>query len=315
MAQFIYSAVILALLTGSAFASDLKIILNNATGGHMINARIVAKYLPRYMPDTDVVFQAMPGANGVVALNYIYNVAPRDGSEIATVDSKSFMQAIMREPGVKYDMAKMEWLGSFVDGRKEPFLLMAKAGQDRLIGGSEASFSINHIKLINSILKWDIQNISGYTDQGQTKLAFERGEINLVAYSLTGIRTTVPHWLGDTSIMPLVQYGAGRNRHPSFPNVPTVAEFCILDEDCKMLQTFEATMTLIRSFVAPPKTDKERLLALRNSLAAVMVDPDYVAEAKKVGIEVSPVSWLEAQELIQQMSKTPFETVSRLRLF
>lgn len=315
MAQFLYSAIVLVLLAGSTFASDLKIILNNATGGHMINARIVARYLPRYVENINVVFQAMPGANGVIALNYIYNAAPKDGSEIATVDSKSFMQAVVREPNVKYDMTKMEWLGSFVDGRKEPFLFMAKAGSDRLIGGSEASFSVSHIKLINSILKWDIQNISGYTDQAQTKLAFERGEINLVVYSLTGIRTTVPHWLHDTSIMPLVQYGVGLNRHPNYPNTPTVAELCKTQEDCDLLQSFEATMTLIRAFVAPPKTDKSRLVLLRSAFTSVMNDPDYRVEAKKAGIEVSPIYWREATVIVKEMANTPLDTVSRLKQF
>lgn len=315
MAQFLYCAIFLIALAGSAFANDLKIILNNATGGHMINARIVARHLPHYMENQNIVLQAMPGANGVVALNYIYNAAPKDGTEIATVDSKSFMQAVTGEKNVKYDMTKMEWLGSFVDGRKEPFIFFAKAGNTPLIGGSEASFSVNHIGLISGILKLDVRNITGYTDQAQTKLAFERGEINLVSYSLTGIRTTAPHWLNDTSIMPLVQYGVGLNRHPSYPNTPTVAELCKTQEDCDLLQAFEATMTLIRAFVAPPKTEKTRLALLRSAFTSVMDDPDYRAEAKKAGIEVNPIYWREATEIVKEIANTPLDTVSRLKQF
>ena len=82
----------------------------------------------------------------------------------------------------------------------------------------------------------------------------------------------------------------GCYRHPNFPFVPTVSEFCSSNQDCELLRTFENTMTLIRAFVAPPKTNKEHLSVLRNSLAAIMVDPDYLSEAKKIGIEVSPVS-------------------------
>ena len=314
MAQLLYSAVFLIALASSAFATDLKIIVPNATGGLIANARVVARYLPRYMGDVKISFQTIPGATGIIALNYLYNVSPRDGSEIAAVDSRSFMQVIAREPNVKYDVTKFSWLGSFIDGRKDPFIFWVRAGNDRLVGGSESSFSVNHINVISGILKLDVRNITGYVDQAQTKLAFERGEINLVAYTLTSIRTTAPHWINDTSIMPLVQYGGGRNRHPSYPNTPTVAEFCT-GEDCKVLEAFEDAITLNRGFAAPPNTDNKALSLLRLAFASVMVDSDYLADAKTIGVEATPISWQEAEEIAKRMAKTSLDTVSRLKQF
>lgn len=314
MAVFLRSAVLWLGVVSSAFAEDLKIIVHTTSGGVMIHARVFAKHMSKYTSE-NIVIRTMPGAVGVTAANHLYNAAPKDGSEIGTIDSKVFIYGVTKPETVKFDLAKFNWLGSAVDNRQEPFVLWAKAGSDRFIAGSESGFPINHISLVNSILRWDIQEVSGYPDSAQTKLAFEKGEINLVAYSLTGIRTTNPDWLINPSVLPLVQYGAGMKRHRNLPFVPTVTELSPSDEDKRLIASFERLFVLGRAFAAPPSIPEHRLIQLRVLFERTVTDPEYREEAAKIGVIVNPVSWREAEEIVKDISRTPPDTVSRLRQF
>jgi hypothetical protein len=314
MAYFLYSALIWLGLVSSTFAEELKITVHTTSGGVMIHARVFAKNMAKHTSES-IVIRAMPGATGITAANYLYNVALKNGSEIGTIDSRVFIHGVTKPDTVQYDLSKFGWLGSAVDNRQEPFVLWAKAGPDRLIAGSEGGFAINHIGLVNSILRWDIKEVVGYPDSAQTKLAFEKGEINLVAYNLTGIRTTNPDWLVNPSVLPLVQYGAGRRRHKDLPFVPTVTELSPSDEDKQLIASFERLFVLGRAFAAPPNIPEQRLIQLRALFERTVTDPEYREEAAKIGVIVSPVSWREAEELVKDISRTPPDTVSRLKQF
>ena len=314
MAQFLYCALVWLGLTAGAVAEELKIIVHTVSGGHMIHARVFAQHLKKYSSHP-VAIKAVPGAAGVTAANYLYNVAPKDGTEIGTMDSRVPVQFLAKGEGVKYDISKFGWLGSAVDGRQEPFVFWARAGSDPLVAGTESASSINHIRLINSILRWDMKEVVGYADSTQTKLAFERGEINLVAYNLTGIRTTSPAWLTDTTVLPMVQYGNGRGRHKSLPFTTTVMELAPTEEDRELVESFERLLILVRPFAAPPGVPDDKLAHLRLLFERVVSDPEYRDDAAKIGVIVSPVSWREAEEIVKDMSKTPMDTISRLKQF
>jgi hypothetical protein len=305
----------LVALATAASANDLKIVTHTSTGGFTIHARVFAQHLQKYTPNQTVSIKIVPGAAGIAAANYLYNVAPKDGSEIATINTKVLMQGLIKNDEVKYDLSKFGWLGSSVDGRREPFVLWAKAGSNQLIAGSEGGFAINHIKLVNSILRWDMREVVGYAESGQVRMAFENGEINLVAYNLTGIRTTAPAWLKDSSILPLVQYGAGMRRHPDLPFVTTVMELSASNEDKNLIFAFERVLVLGRAFAAPPNLSENKLAHLRVLFERVVSDTEYQSDAAKIGVIVSPVSWREAEDIVRDMSRTSPDTISRLKKF
>jgi len=305
----------LVALATAASANDLKIVTHTNTGGFTIHARVFAQHLQKHTPGQTVSIKIVPGAAGIAAANYLYNVAPRDGSEFATINTKVLTQGLIKNDDVKYDLSNFGWLGSSVDGRREPFVLWAKAGSDRLVAGSEGGFAINHIKLVNSILRWDMREVVGYAESGQVRMAFEKGEINLVAYNLTGVRTTAPAWFKDSSVLPMVQYGAGLTRHPDLPFVPTVFELSSSKEDQNLISTFERVLVLGRAFAAPPNVPEDKLARLRLLFERVVSDPEYQSDAAKIGVIVSPVSWREAEELVKEVSMTPLQTVARLKQF
>jgi hypothetical protein len=305
----------LVALATAASANDLKIVTHTSTGGFTIHARVFAQHLQKYTPGQTVSIKIVPGAAGIAAANYLYNVAPKDGSEIGTINTKVLTQGLIKNDEVKYDLSKFGWLGSSIDGRKEPFVLWAKAGPDQLIAGSEGGFAINHIKLVNSVLRWNMREVVGYAESGQVRMAFEKGEINLVAYNLTGIRTTAPAWLKDSSVLPMVQYGAGMKRHPDLPFVATVMELSASNEDKNLIAAFERVLVLGRAFAAPPNLPEDKLAHLRVLFERVVSDPEYQSDAAKIGVIVSPVSWREAEEIVKDISMTPPDTVSRLKQF
>ena len=289
-------------------------IVGSATGGVMANARIFAKHMEKYAQG-NVTIKIVPGAGGVSAANYLYNVSARDGFEFGTIDAKVFVAGSLKEETAKFDLAKFGWLGSVVDGRREPYVLWAKAGSLPLISGSESGFPINHVKLANSILRWDMRHVVGYPDPAQVRLAFEKGEINLVSFSVTGVRTNTPQWLTDTSVLPLVQYGAGSKRHKDFPFTPALAEFAVSQDDKDMFKFFESLLVPARAFAAPPNVPELRLAYLRTLFERTVTDPEYQADAVKIGVVPSPLSWNETQEIVKQMVSTDPKIVRRISEF
>lgn len=314
MAVILRSAILWLGLTAGAAAEELKVVVHTMSGGHMIHARVFAQHLQK-QSGHPVTIKAVPGAAGVTGANYLYNVSPKDGTEIGTIDSRVPIQFLAKSDGVKYDISKFGWLGSAVDGRREPFVFWAKAGSGSLVAGTESASSINHIRLINSVLRWDIKEVVGYTDSAQAKLAFERGEINLVAYNLTGIRTTNPSWLTDKIIMPLVQYGSGRVRHESLPATPTAMELASNGEDQSLIEAFERLSILSRPFVAPPGVPESKLAHLRALFDRTVADPEYQADARKIGVIPSPITWNEAQEIVRLMVLTDPMVIRRITAF
>jgi hypothetical protein len=280
----------------------------------MVNARLVAKHMAKHTTD-DVSIKLVPGAGGVSAANYLYNISAKDGSEIGTIDAKVFIAGAFRESTAQFDLTKFGWLGSVVDGRKEPYVLWAKAGPFPLVSGSESGLPINHVKLANNVLRWDIKHIVGYSDPAQVRLAFERDEINLVSFRITGVRTNTPHWLRDSAFLPLVQYGSGLDRHKDLPFVPTLTEFAASNEDKQFVASFERLFVLGRAFSAPPGVPEARLAHLRVLFERVFTDQEYRDDAVKIGVIVSPVSWREAEEVVKDISRIPPDTVEKLKSF
>lgn len=314
VAHICRSFIFYIVLTFSALASETKIIVHTATGGNMIHARVFAQHWQRHSGNL-VNIKIVPGATGVVAANYLYNIAAKDGSEIAAIDSRVTFQFAAKSDGVKYNITKFKWLGSAVDGRKEPYVLWAKAGPASMIAGIEGGSSINHIRFLSSIMRWNVKEVIGYADSTQTKLAFEKGEINLVSYSLTGIRSTNPHWLSDNSIIPLVQYGGGLARNPSISLTPTAMELASTEKEKELVEDFERFLTLSRPFAAPPEVGEEKVAKLRQLFSQIMQDELYRADALKIGVYVTPIYWQETEKIVDKISNAQFDVVSKLKQF
>jgi tripartite-type tricarboxylate transporter receptor subunit TctC len=307
--------VMLFAMLGAASAAELKIIVHTATGGHYTHAVIVAKHLPKYLPNTKLSITTMQGASGIVALNYLANVSPKDGSEIATVHTRAILSGLFQTKEVKYNVNEFNWIGSALDGRKQPFLMLTRSDRSKVIGGLEASTDINQFKVIKHLTGLEFDEVSGYKDAQDVKLAFDRGEVTAVIRSLDGIRFAAPDWLTNPNVKPALQFGNGKVRHPSMPDVPTLEELSISNADLEMLRLFEAYTILARAFVAPPGTDPARLAELREAFWSVFNDTEYRADVAKFGVEVSPIDWEQCHKTINAIMSSSSNTMKKLQGF
>lgn len=302
-------------MIGVASAAELRIIVNAPSGGHYIHANILAKHLSKYLTETKITVQSMPGASGLVAMNYVANIAPKDGSVIASVNTRTILSSLFKSKDVKFDVTKLEWIGSASNGRTEPSLMVVRQDQNKLIGGSEASTELNQFRIIKMVTGWNIEEVSGYKDVQDIKLAFDRGEITAVVRNINGIKFSAPDWLTNNNVKPILQFGNGPVRHRSMPNVPTLTELAKSGTDFDMLKLFEAYPILARPFAAPQGTDPERLAVLRHAFWQVFQDAEYRIEIAKFGIEASPISWEECHKIINDIMSSSDMTVRKLQGF
>jgi len=300
-----------------ATAQELRIITPSNDDSYTINARILGKYLTKYLPEhPNVILQAVPGAASVTAANYLYHVAANDGSTIGIVYKEIPLVGMIGGEGIKFDRTKFNWIGSVADGRKDAIMLWSNQSEfrDNLIVGSEGVTPGNVALFIDKLAGYNFKHVTGYPTTGANRLALERKEVEAVVYNLIGIKAQKPQWLDTNSgIKPLMQMGNGNIRHPDFPNVPTVAEQLKTEEQIKFLRAYESQLILLRPFIAPPGVPETRVKELRKAFMDAVSDPEYLQDAKKANIEVTPISGDEAQAIINLTSDTNVGIINMLR--
>jgi tripartite-type tricarboxylate transporter receptor subunit TctC len=284
-----------------AKAETLNIVVHRMGIGVTLNAQILAKYFNKHNDEiTRVVFREIPGAGGVTAANYIYEIAPRDGLTIGAILWHNLLPQNISEANVKYDPSKFTWLGSTMDGRKDAILLLTNKDNIINIGFQRSDYKIL-TQLFSAALNKNIKPVLGYRDQNELRFAFERGEVDALVNTYFGLRTTNPDWLARRP--PAIQFGNGTKRHADFPDVPTLSELINHNELKRQLELYEKQTVLLRPFVAPPGLSQNISVKLRNMFARAVSDPKYIAEAKKSNIDVSYVGWKEAEEIVQFLVK------------
>lgn len=322
MANFLHNTrKIIALLlfifsTSQTYAKELSILVYDMADGISLNAQIISKYIPKYMPDiTSVRFKEISGSNGIALTNYLYNVSRKDGLEIATIPWNIFPTKILNpnNQNLNFKLEDFDWIGSNMDGRLQPIILWHNKLSNEEIAGSENTVNFTKISFINNALHKNIKEIKGYQNSSLLRAAFERGEVSLMVNSLAGIKTIAPQWLSDPNIEPIIQYGNGKNRSVDYPNIPTLLELSKSQEDNEFINFYELQSVILRPFMAPPNTEKDKLDELRDAFIKICHDPDYIAEAKKRGIDVSLMDWKDVNNIVKQMLSVSDKTLNRFK--
>jgi tripartite-type tricarboxylate transporter receptor subunit TctC len=277
-------------------------------GGYDITARLVARYLGKYIPgNPDVVVQNMPGAGSMRAANYTYVNAPKDGTTFALIARDMPLLGLLgADPNVQFDVRKFSWLGSsssyandayiLVLGPKAPVTSIAEARRPDtpplVLGGTgQGGTDADVPKILRDTIGIRIKQVLGYTSTPSIVLAVERGEVDGRTFDYSYVEISRPQWLKpDSGFHILVQF-ARRTRHPDLPNVPTARELA-LDAKARELIVFAETplLTMARPYAAPPDIPADRLAALRTAFKAAHRDPQFLAEGAKLGVDISPVN-------------------------
>jgi len=291
-------------------------------GGYDVYGRLVAAHLGKYIPgNPTVVVQNMPGAGSLRSVNYLYNTAPKDGTIIATfARDMPLLGLIGNNPNVRFDPRKLTWLGSSSSYANDAYLLMTRkdaavksiadarvpGGPPLVLGGTAEGATGNDIStVLRDALALNIRIIVGYPDSNALFLAADRKETDGRFVGLSAVASSHPEWLKpDSGIQVLLQF-ARVTRHPQFPDVPTARELATNDRARALIALAELPYRLSRPFAAPPGLPGDRAKALQAAFLAVHQDPDYLDEARRLKVDVSPIGGEEVLRAIDAIAGAP----------
>src|SRR4029079_14809228 len=252
-------------------------------GGYDIYGRLVAEFLPRYLPGKPtIIAQNMPGAGSFSAASYIHDVAPKDGTVFGSLAQTLALDS-MTNTNAKVDVAKMPYIGRVVTNIDTGAALRktgiksfedARAKQYNVGASGGGSTTVLFPTALNTYAGAKFKLVRGYSGTIDILLAMERGEVDIVgAYGLPGILVSQPGWVhrGEATIL----YQAALKRHRLLPNVPAIPELAQSDEGRDVLRAAASTGEIGRSILTTPGVPPERLAALRSAFRAMVTDPDF----------------------------------------
>jgi tripartite-type tricarboxylate transporter receptor subunit TctC len=292
-----------------------------AGGGYDDYARMLGRHIGRHIPgNPTVVVQNMPGAGSIRAANYLYNVAPKDGTVFGGFARGIFLDPLLgRAEAMRFTPAKFGWLGS-VSNDIGVCAFRADAGIDSWsdmqtkrykIGATGAGADSDVFSnLLRKMFNLPMQLVLGYQSVAETVLAIQRKEVDgRCGWSWSTLLTRNRELWLSKQIKVVLQLTD--KRVAELADVPTVLDVAGSPERQAVLKLIVARQTMARPFVTPPGIPPERLAALRNAFDATMRDPDFLADARRQDLDVRPVTGAEADALIAQVYATAPEIVKR----
>jgi tripartite-type tricarboxylate transporter receptor subunit TctC len=296
----------------------------SSTGyGYDTYGRLLARHLGKYLPGNPaIVPQNRPGAGSVNLANYIYSAAPNDGSEIAMVGRGVAMEPLIGASASqgKFDSRKFVWLGSMNNevsgffirqGAPAANLTEILAGTPLQVGstgaaGDQQAFTV----ALNSLLGTRLKPIAGYPGTQEILLAIERGELDgIVGYSWGVARAGNKDDLASGRLKIVMQLGLAK--HKDLPDVPMLDEFVHAPQDRQVLDLIFSRQSMGRPLIAPPGLDPTMVELLRAAFAAAMRDPQLIAEAAKMDLELGFVPGAEVQAMVERLYQSPPEVIAR----
>ena len=304
--------------------TTLSIYVGSGAGGGFDEiARVVAMHIGRHIPGTpSVVVKNMPGAGGLLNVNFMYNTAPRDGSAIAAPFNTVFMLPIFGDTGAKFDPRKFTWLGSLdkqtatcVVWHTSSLKSLDDARSREVIMGATGTNATPAIfpNVLNALLGTKFKIISGYSTN-EVRLAMERGETEgICGLAWQTWQAVSPGWISEKKLRFFGQMGLVKN--PSLPDVPMIID---LIKDPKDRQTFELVVLpqeFGRPYIAPPDIPADRAQALVDAFNATMKDPAFLADAAKIRLTLDPLSGKEIVDMLERAYTAPRDVVEKAAKF
>jgi tripartite-type tricarboxylate transporter receptor subunit TctC len=325
----VFRAAVLALVGSSLTASsvvaetpvanfyknkNIDVYIGFSVGGvYDVNARLLSRFMGRHIPGNPTFIpRQMTGAGSLTLANWLYHAAPKDGSAIGTFARGIAFNPLIGQPDGGIEASKFNWLGSTNDevsicaARRESGVTRFEQVFERELvvgstggGGDDDQFP----RLVNSVLGTKFRIVRGFPGGNEIKLAMLRGEVSgRCGWSWSSVKATEPEWLKEGSISALVQLSL--RRHPDLPDVPLITDYAKTDEEQQIFKVALARQVMAWPFAAPPGTPVERVAALRQAFDETLRDREYLAEAEKLSLEITPVSGERIQSLIADVYRT-----------
>ena len=282
-------------------------------GGYDVYARLLARHLGRHIPgNPTIVARNMPGAGSLVLANWLYNVAPKDGSAIGMIGRGTPFDPMLGIDAAKFDPTKYLWLGS-MNNEVSVCVSWHTSGitkyeqllkQELVVGGTGPSADTDQFpRITNSVLGTKFRIISGYPGGNDISLAMERGEVGgRCGWSWSSVISTRMNWFKEKKIHVLMQLAL--EKHDDLPNVPLVVDLAKNDEQRAILRLIFARQALGRPFLAPPGVPADRAAALQKAFMDTMKDKTFLAEADKAKLEITPLNGAAVEKIIRDSAAT-----------
>ncbi|MSP95060.1 MAG: hypothetical protein EXR00_07275 [Alphaproteobacteria bacterium] len=288
-------------------------------GGYDLYARVLARHMGKHIAgNPTVVAQNMPGAGSVKAANYLYSVAAKDGSVFGTFDRGLPMERLLgRTEGQSFDATKFTWIGSVTD---EPAVcaFSRRSGirnwQDMKtkpfkVGGAGVTADDEiYPTVLGNMFNLPVRVISGFPGRAETVLSVQRGEIDgLCGWSWSSLMSRDKHMLDRGEIIVALQLGVEKSL--DLPGVPLLGDLTSDPKQKAALRLIFSRLTVARPFAAPPGLPPERTKALRDGFDATMKDPAYLAEMRRLMLEVRPQAGAKVEQVVREVYASPADIV------
>jgi tripartite-type tricarboxylate transporter receptor subunit TctC len=287
-------------------------------GGYDLYARLLGRHLGRHIPGTPTfVVQNMPGAGSLKATQWVYGLAPKDGSALGTVSRGMVTEPLLND--AKFDATQFTWLGSITsetsicatwhtsptktwpDMFTREFTLGGSA-----VGADPDTFAL----MLRNIFAAKVKLVTGYPGGNEINLAMERGEVEgRCGWSWTSIKSQKAAWLREKKVNLLTQFGM--QKHADLPDVPLVLDQASSAEQRQVLRLLIAGQAVGRPFFGPPGIPEDRKAALRRAFVATMKDPQFLEEAARADMEISPLNAPAVDELLADLYRTPKSVIEK----
>jgi tripartite-type tricarboxylate transporter receptor subunit TctC len=272
---------------------------NDPGGGHDLHSRIISNHLARFVAgQPNVVVQNMPGAGGLTAVNYVYNVANKDGTDVGLFNRDILLQPLLGQTSARFEIDKFNWIGTPASYADDAYLILVRSslGYKTMQDVRKASPPLNiahHgtplIPLVKEGLGASAKIITGYRGSNEAVVAFQRNEVDGIGASYVNLTRRFPDWVKNDVVRIIVQYGHEK-RLPGLPDVPTARELAQTPDDLDLIKLTELPLTLGFPLAAPPGVPAENVKILREAFMTMLQDPQYRADLAKAGLEYSPRS-------------------------
>jgi tripartite-type tricarboxylate transporter receptor subunit TctC len=304
---------------------SLNLYIGFSVGGaYDLYGRLVARHMGKHIPgNPNIIPQNMAGAGSLRVANFIYAAAPKDGTAFATMGRGAAFGPMFNQSGAAFDAQKYTWLGSandevslcvswhtsgvakFEDILTKELIIAASGPTDETATVPRA---------INGILGTRMRVVTGYPGSPEMNLAMERGEVaGRCGLSWSSAKANLRQWLDEKKLQLLFQVSYAK--HADLPDVPLIMDFAKTNEQRQLLRIFAARQVMGRPFLAPPDLPKDRADALRAAFMATLQDKEFLAEAEKAQLEITPVSGERVQALVDEVYATPPAIVKKAAEF
>lgn len=290
-------------------------------GGYDTYARLLARHMGKHIPGNPTIVPVnLPGAGSLKLVNWMAAAAPRDGTVFGTVARAAPFDPLFGNEAAQFDARELNYIGS-ANNEVSVCVSWGDTGietvedmktKELIVGGTgDTADTVQFPKVVNAVLGTRMKIINGYPGGNDVSLAMERGEVaGRCGWSWSSVKSTRMDWYDKGTINVLLQISTAK--HPDLPDVPLVTDLADGD-DQRLLRLVFARQALGRPYVGPPEIPADRLEALQTAFMATMEDPEFLAEADKLDLEVTPVSGAEVRDLVMEAYGTPPETVQRIK--